>query len=112
HATTKLRTNRRIPLTTPPPAPPCCRPAAARPWLVEHPNVLMGHPQPGVGTVSHPGSLDRNLVNEPKPLPLQLLGVPLRHPHHLTSPNVVFDVDDKHTAASQHPDALGPNTPV
>src|SRR5690606_17228078 len=26
--------------------------------------------------------------------------------------NVVFDVDDKHTAASEHPDALGPNTPV
>src|SRR5690606_30624303 len=103
---------RRIPLTTPPPPPMYCRPASALSRLFEHPNVLMGHPQPGVGTVSHPGSLDRNLVNEPKPLPLHLLSVPLRHPDNLASPNVVFDVDDKHTAASQHPDALGPNTPV
>src|SRR5690606_5122633 len=80
--------------------------------LFEHPNVLMVHPQPGVRPVSHAGTLDPHPLNELQPLPLQLLSVPLRHPHNLASPNVVFDVDDKHTAASEHPDALGPNAPV
>src|SRR5690606_6019875 len=86
--------------------------APTRSWLFEHPNVLMGHPQPGVRSVSHAGTLDLHPLNELQPLPLQLLSVPLGHPHDLAAANVVFDVDDKHTAASEHPDALGPNTPV
>src|SRR5690606_8608260 len=69
-------------------------------------------PQPGVRPVSHAGTFDPHPLNELQPLPLQLLSVPLGHPHDLAAANVVFDVDDKHTAASQHPDALGPNTPV
>src|SRR5690606_12384 len=88
------------------------RQLSARSLLFEHPNVLMGHPQPGVRPVSHAGTLDLHPLNELQPPTLQLLSVPLGHPHDLAAANVVFDVDDKHTSASEHPDALGPNAPV
>src|SRR5690606_12566409 len=58
-----------------------------RSWLFEHPNVLMGHPQPGVRPVSHAGTLDLHPLNELQSLPLQLLSVPLRHPHDLAAAN-------------------------
>src|SRR5690606_2327447 len=77
---------------------------SARSLLFEHPNVLLGHPQPGVRPVSHAGTLDLHPLNELQPLTLQLLSVPLGHPHDLAAANVVFDVDDKHTSASEHPD--------
>src|SRR5690606_2139706 len=63
-------------------------------WLFEHPNVLMGHPQPGVRPVSHAGTLDLHPLNELQSLSLQLLSVPLGHPHDLAAANVVLAVND------------------
>src|SRR5690606_36920895 len=83
-----------------------------RSWLFEHPNVLMGHPQPGVRPVSHVGTLDLHPLNELQSLQLQLLGVPLRHPHDLAAANVVLAVNDHDPAGPKYPNTFSPDPPV
>src|SRR5690606_20975601 len=83
-----------------------------RSWLFEHPNVLMGHPQPGVRPVSHAGTLDLHPLNELQSLPLQLLSVPLRHPHDLAAANVVLAVNDHDAAGPKYPNTFSPDPPV
>src|SRR5690606_32946153 len=81
-------------------------------WLFEHPNVLMGHPQPGVRPVSHAGTLDLHPLNELQSLSLQLLSVPLGHPHDLAAANVVLAVNDHDAAGPKYPNTFSPVPPV
>src|SRR5690606_7914828 len=57
----------------------------------------------------HAGTLDPHPLNESQSLPLQLLGVPLRHPHDLAAANVVLDVDNHDATGLQNSNALFPD---
>src|SRR5690606_23933114 len=83
--------------------------SASRLPLLKHPYILVIHAQPRVRPVSHAGTLDPHPLNESQSLSLQLLGVPLRHPHDLAAANVVLAVNDHDSAGPKYPNALSPN---
>src|SRR5690606_1765863 len=80
--------------------------------LPKHPHVLVIHAQSRVRPVPHTGARHSHSLNFLKPLPAQLVSVPLRHPHDLAAANVVLAVNDHDSAGPKYPNALSPDPPV